>query len=243
MRRLDGRAVVHAPDLRGYGRQADAPGINPENGVGDWVEDLVAMHGELRMGEVDVVGHSLGGLIAMGVVADGRVPVRSLTLYAPGPPQGYDSKPADPAFVAALLRKDRDVARGVVRALYVHPEFRYEHEDDLVDALLAMRVGPGGYPDTVREAISSFRNPSLEERFIHAAHKPPVTWIRGENDLLVTDYGPNAPDQPMIIQTRVALRRYATAGGTFEEILHPHCGHCPFLEIPAELDRFPIPDS
>jgi pimeloyl-ACP methyl ester carboxylesterase len=240
---LEGRASVHAPDLRGYGTRADAPGIHPENGVGDWVSDLVAMHGERRMGEVDVVGHSLGGLIAMALVADGRVPVRSLTLYAPGPPQGYDSKPADPAFVAALLRKDRDVARGVIRALYVHPEFRYEHEDDLVDALLAMRVGPGGYPDTLREAISSRRNPSLADRFIRAKNKPPVTWVRGENDLLVTDFGPNAPDQAMITQTRLAFRLYALHGGSFEEILHPNCGHCPFLEIPAELNRFPIPDS
>lgn len=230
--------VVHAPDLRGYGIRADEPGVNPENGVGDWVGDLVAMHRERRMGEVDVVGHSLGGLIAMAMVADGRVPIRSLTLYAPGPPQGYDSKPADPAFVEALRRKDRDVAREVIRRMYVHPEFRYEREDDLVDALLGMRVGPGYYPDTLREAVSSYRNPNLADGFIHAAHKPPVTWIRGENDLLVADYGPNAPDQAMITQTRITLRLYAQHGGSFQEIVHPRCGHCPFLEIESEMNRF-----
>ncbi len=224
--------------MRGYGTRADAPGINPENGVGDWVEDIVAMHREKRMGEVDVVGHSLGGMIAMGVVADGRVPVRSLTLYAPGSPNGYDSKPADPAFVEGLRRKDRDVARGVIRRLYVHPGFRYEHEEELVDALLAMKLGPGAYPDALREAISPLRNPDLAESFIQAEHKPHVTWIRGENDLLVADYGPSAPDQPMIKQTRSTLRRYAAAGGSFEEIIHPNCGHCPFLEIPSELHRF-----
>jgi hypothetical protein len=177
------------------------------------------------------------------MVADGRVPIRTLTLYAPGPPQGYDSKPADPAFVDALKRKDQDVARGVIRRMYVHPEFRYEREDDLVDALLGMRIGPGYYPDTLREAVSSYRNPNLAEDVIRAEHKPPITWVRGEDDLLVTDYGPNAPDQAMITQTRLALRQYALHGGSFQEIVHPRCGHCPFLEIPSELDRFPIPDS
>lgn len=234
---------MHAPDLRGYGTRADAPGVNPENGVGDWVADLVAMHRERRMGTVDVVGHSLGGLIAMAMVADGRVPIRNLTLYAPGPPQGYDSKPADPAFVDALLRKDRDVARGVIRRMYVHPEFRYEREEELIDALLGMRVGPGYYPDTLREAISPARNADLADAFIHAPHKPDITWVRGEDDLLVTDFGPNAPDQAMITQTRLALRLYALHGGSYQEIVYPRCGHCPFLEIPSELTRFPIPDS
>lgn len=228
---------MHSPDLRGYGSRADAPGVNPENGVGDWVSDLVALHRERRMGEVDVVGHSLGGLIAMAMVADGRVPIRSLTLYAPGPPQGYDAKPADPLFVEALLRKDRDVARGVIRRMYVHPEFRYDLEDELVDALLAMRVGPGYYPDTLREAVSSYRNPDLAENFIHAAHKPSVTWIRGEDDLLVADHGPNAPDLAMVRDTRNALQRYAAAGGAFSEVVHSRCGHTPFIEIEAERRR------
>lgn len=228
---------MHAPDLRGYGSRADAPGVNPENGVGDWVSDLVAMHGGMRLGEVDLVGHSLGGLIAMAMVADGRVPIRSLTLYAPGPPQGYDAKPADPLFVEALLRKDRDVARGVIRRMYMHPEFRYEREDELVDALLGMRVGPGYYPDTLRDAVSSFRNRHLEEGFIRAKHKPPVTWIRGADDLLVSDFGPNAPEQAMVTDTRITLQRYAVTGGIFSEVVHERCGHTPFIEIASEGDR------
>jgi hypothetical protein len=68
--------------------------------------------------------------------------------------------------------------------------------------------------------------------------KPPLTWIHGANDLIVSDTSffdlnylgelgvipgwPGAevaPAQPMITQTRRVFEAYAAAGGTFQELV------------------------
>ena len=81
--------------------------------------------------------------------------------------------------------------------------------------------------------------------------KPDLLWLRGEHDPVVSDAsvddpavrgaagdlpgwpGPDLhPPQPMLTQTRAALQRYAEAGGAFDEVVFPECGHSPHLERP-----------
>jgi pimeloyl-ACP methyl ester carboxylesterase len=86
------------------------------------------------------------------------------------------------------------------------------------------------------------------------AVKPPVLWVRGDRDQIVSDssafdlaflgsigaipgwpgeeaFGP----QPMVRQTRAVLDRYAASGGRYREVLLPEVGHSPHVERPHEF--------
>jgi pimeloyl-ACP methyl ester carboxylesterase len=84
--------------------------------------------------------------------------------------------------------------------------------------------------------------------------KPPVLWVRGADDQIVSDtslfdFGflgqlgavpgwPGAeefPPQPMLAQIRGVLDSYAAAGGKYTEEVFPECGHSPHIE---HQDRF-----
>jgi len=81
--------------------------------------------------------------------------------------------------------------------------------------------------------------------------KPPVLWIRGDSDQIVSnaslfDLGTLGrmdelpewpgedvfPPQPMVgCQTRAVLERYADRGGEFEEVVFGNVGHTPHVEV------------
>jgi pimeloyl-ACP methyl ester carboxylesterase len=91
-------------------------------------------------------------------------------------------------------------------------------------------------------------------RMVDIADKPPVLWVRGLSDVIVSDTSlfdlnylgqlgiipgwpgaEAAPPQPMIAQTRAVLDAYRDAGGQVTELALEDCGHSPHLEHP---DRF-----
>src|SRR5262245_4169902 len=81
--------------------------------------------------------------------------------------------------------------------------------------------------------------------------KPPVLWIRGEDDAIVSDTSmfdlahlgalgavpgwDGTPAQPMVAQTRQVLNRYAAEGGAVREVAVPDAGHAVHLERPQEF--------
>jgi pimeloyl-ACP methyl ester carboxylesterase len=84
--------------------------------------------------------------------------------------------------------------------------------------------------------------------------KPPITWLHGEVDAIVSDTSlfdlaylgsigavPDwpgieaCPPQPMVGQTRAVLERYKSAGGSYREVSYPDCGHSPHVERPADV--------
>lgn len=90
--------------------------------------------------------------------------------------------------------------------------------------------------------------------FADIDHRPVVCWIRGDADVIVSDAsaldagtlgragiieawpGEEAfPPQPMLEQTRSVLDRFATAGGSYREVVLPGIGHSPHLEAPAQF--------
>ncbi len=180
----------------------------------------------------------------------------------------------NPDFVRALAEGDRSAdspmsPRQVLRAFYVKPPFVPEHEDIYVESMLSTRTGADHYPgdSTTTDvwpglapggrgvlntmAPTHFRLDDLPE----IAPKPPIRWIRGDADQIVSDASmfdlanlgalgavpgwPGAethPPQPMIAQTRAVLDRYAAAGGTYDEVVIADAGHSPHIEKPAEFD-------
>jgi pimeloyl-ACP methyl ester carboxylesterase len=161
--------------------------------------------------------------------------------------------------------------RAALRALVWKPPFIPEREDAYVASLLQVHLGDDGYKsDMVPSTNWPFVAPGVKgvnnalspkyaldvARILKAAAKPPILWVRGANDLAVSDraasdpgtWGPTGlvpgypgpevyPPQPMLEQIRTVLDEYAAAGGSYEEVVIDDCGHVPFIEKPEEFDK------
>lgn len=174
---------------------------------------------------------------------------------------------ANPDFVTAIEEGDRGDGptspRMVYRTAYVaHPE-GIAHEDVWVESMLTTKVGVDNYPGdaTATESWPGFApgahgvlNTMTPDHLdltgiVDLALKPPILWIRGDRDAIVSDASffdlntlgaagivpgwPGAdvaPSQPMVSQTRAVLDRYAEAGGSYREVVLPETGHSPHLE-------------
>lgn len=139
-------------------------------------------------------------------------------------------------------------------------------EDALVAACLEIHLGDDAYPgDVVSSANWPYVAPGMwgpnnaisakypvRPREIAAADpKPPLLWIRGADDAVVSNtsaadlgvLGPTGvlpgypgretfPPQPMLDQIRTTLERYRAAGGEVSELVIPDSGHVPYIDRP-----------
>ena len=160
--------------------------------------------------------------------------------------------------------------RNVINGLYWNPAFRnpQHREDLLVEEILMTSIGDGVYPG---DAATSTNWPGLApgttgmlnalspkyvdlSGFAAISPRPPVLWIRGADDQIVSDtsffdFGflgkvgavpgwPGddvVPPQPMVSQTRHVLDAYARNGGRVREDVFESCGHSPHLEHEARF--------
>ncbi len=178
----------------------------------------------------------------------------------------------NPAFVQSLADKDTGSgpasARTVYRMTYVAPGHSDAHEDVWVNAINSTVTGLGNYPGDVRlvsawpgfapgaRGVANAMSPAYVDLsgIVDVQPKPPVLWIRGDADFIVSDASgldvnnlgklgvipgwPGAevaPPQPMIAQTRQVLDAYAAAGGQVREVVLPGVGHSPHLERPGDF--------
>jgi pimeloyl-ACP methyl ester carboxylesterase len=284
---------IVAPDLRGYGH-SPAVGVDATRGLRDFADDVASLLCELadRSGPVTVVGHSMGGGVAMQLLLDHPERIGALVLEAPVSPYGFggtrdlDGTPtspdfagtggasANPDFVRLLAARDRGTdepssPRNVMRAFYAAPGFDFGADEELLlDTLLSTAVGedqyPGngtagaGWPGTApgdRGVLNTMSPRWLDlSGIVDLPVKPPVTWIRGDLDAIVSDAsffdlaqlgklglvpgwpGEDAcPPQPMVGQTRAVLQRYAEKGGSYTEIVYAGVGHSPHVERPQDF--------
>jgi pimeloyl-ACP methyl ester carboxylesterase len=183
---------------------------------------------------------------------------------------------ADPAFVAALAAGDVTAdspasPRAVLRSFYVAPTslpLDPQLEDVFVASMNSTRTGVDHYPgDAVTveawpgvapgtRGILNTMAPTVFDvsGIVDLPHKPPVLWIRGDADQIVSDTSlfdlaflgsvgavpgwPGAeafPPQPMVTQTRSVLDRYAATGGAYREVVLTGVGHSPHVERPQEF--------
>ena len=215
------RAV--APDMRGFGDTEPLP-LDATLGMGDVVEDVLSLVEALALGRCHLVGHSLGGGIAMKLTIARPADVRSLTLISSMSPYGYsgskgvegtpcheDGAPAgaasaNPEALRRLAAGDRSLdspasPRSVLRSLYVKPPFVPRREEELLSAMLSMRLGPDWYPgDFVPSPHWPGAAPgprglvnAVSRRYFNAGAladvepKPPILWVRGTDDALVSN--------------------------------------------------------
>ncbi|TDO32998.1 alpha/beta hydrolase family protein [Paractinoplanes brasiliensis] len=182
---------------------------------------------------------------------------------------------ANPDFVARIQAGDRSADAptsplSVLRSAYVaDPASLGEDEQLLLDTVLSTAIGDDNYPGdgtTVESwpgmgpgnrGVLNTMAPNhfnVADALAGAASKPPIVWVRGDRDAIVSDTSlfdlaylgslgavpgwPGAevcPPQPMVGQTRAVLQRYAANGGSFREVVYDNCGHSPHIERPAEV--------
>jgi pimeloyl-ACP methyl ester carboxylesterase len=181
----------------------------------------------------------------------------------------------NPEFPKLIQAQDRSEdnpqasPRVVMNSFYWKPPFRPEREEDLLSSLLTEKIGPDRYPGDFEpsknwpnvapgkygpiNASSPKYVGDTVERFIQADPKPPVLWIRGDSDQIVSDNSlfdlgtlgalglvPGCPtdlfpSQPMVSQTRKVLDLYKEQGGIYKEVVMAETGHTPYIEKPQQF--------
>jgi pimeloyl-ACP methyl ester carboxylesterase len=184
---------------------------------------------------------------------------------------------ANPEFVGRLSAKDRtgddpNSPRNVMNNFYFAPPFKAppEREAVLLSSVLSTETGDDNYPGDMttsrnwpgvapgRRGMNNAISPKYCDvsGFSRVDQKPPVLWIRGSNDTIVSDasfldfgtlgrmgYVPGwpgkeaFPSQPMVSQTRAVLEAYAAAGGSYREEVLRGCGHTPHIERPEKFQK------
>lgn len=180
---------------------------------------------------------------------------------------------ANPEFARRIKEKDRSSddpnasPRVVMNSFYWKPPFQAPNEDELLESVLSEKIGDDRYPGDfstsenwpfvrpgkfgpVNAASPKYVGQTVE-KLLSNPSKPPVLWIRGSHDLIVSDESlfdmgtlgkmglipgyPGEkifPPQPMISQIRTVLQRYQDNGGFFVEHVMNNTGHSPYIEQP-----------
>jgi pimeloyl-ACP methyl ester carboxylesterase len=161
------RAV--APDQRGFGGADPEAKVDATRGMGDLVDDAIALMDHLGHARFHLAGNSLGGLVAWRLMADHPDRLLSVTLPGTGSPYGfggtrdahgtpvYDdySGSGGGLLNRELIRHVREGNRGtdspftprsVMRLLVWGPPFVPEREDALIDATLRIHLGDRDLP-------------------------------------------------------------------------------------------------
>lgn len=176
---------------------------------------------------------------------------------------------ANAQLVAALQSGDRAFIGSVIDTIYVTPTYQIEPalREKFIDSVLTTRVGEGFYPGNSTtcgswpfvvagdKGICNTMAPNWCDLsgLADIPNKPPILWIRGEQDLMVSDTsacdlaflgkaglvpgypGEDAcPPQPMLSQTRFVLDRYSANGGSYHEAVIPG-GHGCMLDHEDEF--------
>jgi pimeloyl-ACP methyl ester carboxylesterase len=182
---------------------------------------------------------------------------------------------AAPDFVRRLAARDRSEdepmtsPRVTVREFF-GPRANVGNVDEefLLDEVLRTQVGDDYYPGSstsstnwpnVSPGQSGVLNTMSPAYFnatavVDLARKPPITWVRGGQDQVVSDAsffdlgylgklgavpgwpGDDVmPAQPMAGQTRAILDAYRTKGGVAEEIVLEDAGHGMPVEVPGKV--------
>ena len=182
---------------------------------------------------------------------------------------------ANDDFVERLAEGDTSAAadtspRSVMHSFYVGPEYEFDPEiaDAYVDSMCATVVGDDNYPGNAEPSENWPGVAPGEHGVLNAISpkyfdtsdltdidpKPPVLWIRGDADVIVSDAsffdagflgqagelpgwpGDDVyPPQPMNDQTRDVLETYADNGGSYTEETFADVGHSPHIERPEQF--------
>lgn len=150
--RLEGEHFCVAPDLRGFGN-TEAPPAG--YAVSDYADDVVALVRLLSIERYILVGHSLGGKIALLVAARAAPGLESLVLLAPSTPT---PEPMTETERARLLKSygNRAASEETTRQTISLPLSQELHDQIIKDSLRASRLAWNAWlTEGSREDISA----------------------------------------------------------------------------------------
>ena len=194
-----------APDLPNFG-DSDSTGVFTMAAYASAVKKFLD---ELDISSCVLVGHSLGGVVAMEMAADCPEMIQKLVLVSPGPVEGLVT-PQEYYPVIETYKSNRELLQKALStvvptlndprllntltdtALMMHPAAFTSHPDELAKADYRRRLGHLSFP---------------------------VLVLRGELDMLITE--------------DMARRTAAHLGGTYREL--SGVGHSPMVERPEEF--------
>jgi len=201
---------VIAFDLPGHGESSKSVGDGTTRTMARTVQDLM---NTLSIDRAHIVGHSLGGAIALELAALGPDLVASLTLIAPaglGPA-------VNGVFIEGILTADRRKTLEPVLSLLVHDKTLISRQ--MIEDMIRFKRLDGVIPGLRTLAAASFEGDRQSISLLAALENyvGPVSILWGENDeILPVGNADIIPDQGMVT-------RYA---GT---------GHMPQLERAREV--------
>jgi pimeloyl-ACP methyl ester carboxylesterase len=129
--RLPGHYCCIAPDLPGFGSASGCPGPFTTSASAD---GIIALIEELGLRDYRLIGHSMGGKIALAVAARAPEGLRALILLSPSPPTPEPIENSDRAHLLASWG-DRDAMTTLIEKITARPLSVADREQHLADML------------------------------------------------------------------------------------------------------------
>jgi pimeloyl-ACP methyl ester carboxylesterase len=228
LERLPPGLRAYAPEMRGCGDTRGRGGYS----IPDLARDLGGFVDALKLPRFHLVGHSLGGAVAMEYALARRRSLRSLTLVAPAPAAGLAGLREGQGALARRLRAGVAPSPSVLlRAARLSRTLlgRVALRAQLTEMMPAADLGAVGFEELLDdaagmdpEAVVGFYRAlddwNVETRLARLGVPTLVLW--GEKDAIVP---------------RAALERMVTLLTSAELRVWPQVGHSPQLERPAEF--------
>lgn len=199
-----------APDLRGYGR---SPAFaETKDFIGCMAADIATLYERLALPSVVLIGHSLGGAVALQFALENPRRVQAMVLVDPVPAGGLHL-PAEVFDLLNGMKSSRSFLKEGLRASAPNAP-----DDAFFDSLVeeALRAAPQAFRE-IPQAAAEF---NVRARLRELAC--PTLCVMGENDLLI-------PKQD-VLEMSSRIRN-----STFVEM--PGVGHCPNIEAPEKFTR------
>lgn len=184
---------------------------------------------------------------------------------------------ANKLLLKAIRDGDRSTAtpfspRSAIRNFIVKPPFIPANEESLLSSMMSVHQGSEATPGDITPSqnwprfapgkwgVVNGLSPKYAgdvAQIWSAAKKVSVLWVRGANDLAVSNnaasdiatlgargFVPNYPGrdayppQPMLDQTRAVLEKYKRGGGNYREVVLENTAHVPHIENPSEFNKY-----
>lgn len=223
---------VIAPDLAGHGR-SDKP--NRAYSM-RWQAGLVmALCEQLQVKRpYTLVGHSMGGQVALRLALMSPERVKSLALIAPAGIETFS--PSEAAWLRKMSTAKGFASRGpaALRAHFQRNVFgRWGHvAEEHLQERIKLRDAPG-FHDYIQAVVASVYG-MLDDRAAHelSAVTPPVYLLFGAQDRLIPNPVLHGGKTEEVLQ-----RAKATLKSLVEVTLLPEVGHMPQIEAPHRTNR------